>query len=120
MKLEITCKNCKKDFEIKSTAISRYDLENERGRYFNEVCGICHVSNEYHVNQVYAAKSTADFGTYISIGMLALILFAIITFKTGVLSYGLIIAPIFVYFKLKQAAEKSVEQFNEHKISKHK
>ena len=54
MKLDVSCKQCKKEFELSSKAISRFDLENERGRYFNEKCTHCGVDNEYHVNDVIA------------------------------------------------------------------
>lgn len=120
MRLEIKCKDCKKDFELKSNAISRYDLENEMGRYFNTKCSLCQASNEYHVNKVYAEHSSKNIAIYVVMGFLAAIAILMFTLKAGFISIAFLIIPVFIYFKLKQASAKSVEQFNMHKISTHR
>lgn len=117
MKLEITCKKCKKDFEIDSKAISRFDLENEVGRYFNKACSSCKANDEYHVNDVYAEKSAMNITLYVVMGFIAIVGLTIFLLGEGIISLVFLILPVFIYFKLKQASEKSVEQFNSHKIS---
>ena len=118
MKLEATCKQCKEDFFIKSTSISRFDFENERGRYFEESCPNCSKKSEYHVNDVTASGSAVGPAIYIVLALSILFTLILYFSNTGYISFIVLIVPLFVYFRLKQSNEKEINLFNDHKVSK--
>ena len=118
MRLEITCKKCNKEFGIDSKAISRFDLENEIGRYFKESCKECGTENEYHVNDVFAENSGVGPVIYVVTAIALLFTFILYLTNTGVYSLIVLLVPIFIWMRLKQSNEKAINLFNEHKVSK--
>jgi len=115
---KITCVNCKEGFEIKSSANSRHELENERGRYFSAKCNICHIDNEYHVNAVKASPGGTNLILYISLGIALFLMITVYLFKMGFVGTISLAVPAFVYLRLKQNSEKSVQLFNRGEISR--
>lgn len=114
----ITCKNCRKEFRIKSDAPSRHELEDELGRYFYSTCSHCHIDQEYHVNEVKAEESKISIVSYIVAAVLTagLITFGMLSF--GVIGIAIVVIPILIYVRLKQGSEKSVRLFNQSDISR--
>ncbi len=54
MKLIIKCKSCQENFEIKEKALTRSELEDKIGNYFERTCPHCGQGMEYNVNEVKA------------------------------------------------------------------
>lgn len=80
-------------------------------------CSNCNAEMEYHVNKVYAEKGNLNYPLYISGAVLLAVLMFITYFSSERIFIGLLAVPVFVYLKLKSEQEKSIELFNEHKIS---
>lgn len=118
MKLTTNCKNCKKDFEIKSSVLSRYDLENERGRYFFQKCSLCFIDQEYHVNEVVASENQGSILLYIVGGIALFLVITIFLLSIGFIGLISLALPAYVYIHLKRGQEKSVALFNNHNISR--
>ncbi len=56
MKLFTKCKSCKKEIEVKSSARTRPELENDKGSKFTLDCTSCGLKSENHVNDVRATE----------------------------------------------------------------
>lgn len=54
MNLYAHCKSCKKDIKIKSSALTRPELQMEKGDEFNVNCKNCGVIEKKHINDIVA------------------------------------------------------------------
>ena len=114
----ITCKNCKEEFAIKSDSHSRHELEDERGRYFTTKCKQCHIDNEYHVNDVEAKNSSSKMIAYITLGITLFLMTTVYYSNMGLVGITALIIPAFVYLRLQQNSKKSLQLFNKGDISR--
>jgi hypothetical protein len=117
MKRYTTCKNCKEDMIIHSSSNSRHELENERGRYFNATCEHCNKENEYHVNDVKAKEGSPNMVFIILGGLLVILLLIFCIVSFGLIGVICLTVPGFIYVRLKQSEEKSIQLFNQGEIS---
>ncbi|GLR19650.1 hypothetical protein [Portibacter lacus] len=115
---KVTCKNCKEAFEIKSSANSRHELEDEKGRYFYAKCNHCHIEKEYHVNEVKSEIGRSNLVIYLTLGIVLFLVSTIYFFRLGLIWSVTLIVPAYVYIQLKSNSQKSVDLFNLSEISR--
>jgi hypothetical protein len=120
MELFINCKNCREDFEVNSSAITRGALEDELGRYFRMQCSHCLSNQEYHVNNV---RARADKRKILIFGLimaaLAVIL-ALIFFDAGIIVSLTIVLPIIAFSYYYNSKSIAANQFNRMLIKRDK
>ncbi len=115
MKLIIKCKSCQEEFDIKEQALTRSELEDKIGGYFERTCPHCGQTKEYHVNEVKAVGGN----TIKQAGRITAIAIAIgaYFFSQGdkwLMGLGLFIAGT-IFFganRLAAAGQSNVEIFN--------
>lgn len=117
MKRYTICKNCKEDIVIQSSSNSRHELEDERGRYFKARCIKCEKENEYHVNDVKAKLGNPNMVFIVLGGLLVALLLVFCIVYFGFIGIICLTVPAFIYVRLKQNEEKSIELFNLGEIS---
>ncbi|KAA3631773.1 MAG: hypothetical protein DWQ02_15845 [Bacteroidetes bacterium] len=112
MELFINCKNCREDFKVDSSAITRGELEDELGRYFRMQCSECLSFQEYHVNNVRARVNMRQiliFGA--AMAVLAIVL-TLIFLSAGLIASLSIVLPIIAFSYFYQSKSASANQFN--------
>lgn len=115
MKLVVKCKSCQEEFEIKEQALTRSELEDKIGNYFERTCPQCDQANEYHVNEVKAIGGN----TIKQAGRIAAMVIAVgaYFFSKGdkwLMGLGLFIAGA-IFFganRMAAAGQSNVEIFN--------
>jgi predicted nucleic-acid-binding Zn-ribbon protein len=114
MKLTIKCTSCNQAFELKEKTLTRSELEDKIGAYFEQTCPHCGHTEEYHVNDVTAVGQN----TIRQAGRIAAVVIAAgaFFFSRGdrwLMGLGLFIAGA-IFFGSRQlaAAESNVEIFN--------
>ncbi len=112
MKFHINCKNCRENFPVDATVITRGGLEDQLGRYFKMQCSNCLSTKEYHVNNV---RADVDKKKLLIFGLIMVVVGALLTLlflNAGVIIILTIILPIVAfsyYYNLKSTA---ANQFN--------
>lgn len=120
MELHINCKNCRENFRVESSAITRGELEDELGRYFNMQCSKCLSTREYHVNNI---RANVDKRKILSFGLIMLAV--AIGLTTLFLSSGFIVSltvilPIVAFSYYYNLRSTAANQFNRMLIKRDK
>ena len=109
MNLYTVCRSCKESIKVKSGAISRPDLQMEKGDKFKVNCQKCGKIDKIHVNDVSAESNKSVIITGLIIG----VVFSIFLW----FYYGAIAAiSIAIPYLFRQQQMKSVKAFNSYKI----
>jgi hypothetical protein len=120
MELFINCKNCRKDFEVNSPAITRGALEDELGRYFKIQCSHCQSYKEYHVNNV---RARADKRKVLIFGLIMFALAVVLTlifFNAGAIAALTVVLPIIAFSYYYNLQSTAANQFNRMLIKRDK
>ncbi len=109
MNLYTVCRSCKESNNVKSDAITRPDLQMEKGSEFNFNCSKCGKFDKVHVNDVSAEPNKK----IILIGLILGVILAIIL----VIIYGAIgTASAIIPLLFWQMEMKSTKSFNSYMI----
>lgn len=108
----INCKNCREDFKVESTAITRGALEDEFGRYFRKQCSHCLSNQEYHVNNVRARVDKRKILIFGLIMAAVAIVLTLIFFNAGVIAALTIVLPIIAFSYYYNIQSARANQFN--------
>lgn len=114
MKLTIKCTSCAQHFDLKEKALTRSELEDKIGAYFEQACQHCGHTQEYHVNDVNAVgQNTIKQTGKIAAAVIALGAFYFSKGDRWLMGLGIFIAGA-IYFGSRQlaAAQSNVEIFN--------
>lgn len=119
MNLKIKCKNnhCRELFKYPSNYITRMEIENEKGLYFQKQCPTCLSYNEYHLNDIRAYDN--------KVKMLFMLVFAIALgagmmiylWDSGLVSGLSITIPFAILGIYKQQTDQATLTFNKHRVS---
>ncbi len=107
MNLTTQCKSCKKDIRIKSNALTRADLQMEKGDEFNVECINCGERETKHVNDVKAEPSQSIILIGVGIGVIVTFILLIYFGAIGTVS---VIIPI-LFWRQQMNACKSFNSY---------
>lgn len=120
MKLHINCKNCRQNFPVNSSAVTRGDLEDELGRYFTRQCSICISTNEYHVNNI---RADVDKRKLLAVGLIIAIIGILVTllfWDAGIIVTLTVVLPIIAFSYYYNSKSTAANQFNRMMIKRDK
>lgn len=109
MNLYTVCRSCKESSNIKSNAITRPDLQTERGSEFAFNCKKCGINNKVHVNDVSAEPNKKHIVVGLILGIIASL---ILCYFYGAIATLSGIVPLLFW----QVEMKSIKSFNSYMI----
>jgi len=121
MKLDLKCRNCREVISLKAKSLSRPDLEDEIGEYFDQKCTHCNRTMEYHVNDVHAENSYNG-SLLLNVAAIALIVLSTtILWNMGILSnIGLILGGGMLLANNYASFNSNANAFNKYKTRRSK
>lgn len=107
MNLYTYCKSCKKNIKVKSEAVTRPDLQMEKGDEFMVNCQNCGTMEKKHVNEITAEPNNIILMLGVGIGIVVSIFLWIYLGLIGILG---IIIP-FVFWQQQMNTTKSYNKY---------
>lgn len=115
MKLYTYCKSCREKFNFKIKALTRPELKDELGEYFEKECTHCRNKRTYHVNEVKAEETSNLIGNFI--GLAIIIAVSLLFWNRGwITNLGLILGGCVMAASNASRFTSNAKAFNSYRI----
>ncbi len=119
MKLKVKCRNCKEEFNLKKSFVTRPDLIDAMGEEFSVQCSQCLSQNTVHANDVVAYQSTPYRLAGSLLGIAIIIIITLFWWDAGYISnMGLILGGGIIAASNFSSVTSNVTAFNTYKITR--
>jgi len=112
------CPRCKIDISIKTSAITRSELEDEQGLYITKRCQKCATKHDFHVNQIKAKVSPRGLKLTILLSIAFAFILIIILYWMGFWSTFTLALPVAIVYLFHNSQAKEATDFNSIKINR--
>ncbi len=119
MKLKVTCRNCREEFDLKKTYLTRPEMIDDLGEYFSYPCSHCATTSEYHVNDATAYSGGIASVVGIIAGILIMIISTLLFLSIGYIStIGYVIGLLIINASRGRSNTSNIRIFNSYKITR--
>jgi len=112
------CPRCEIDIPIKTSAIIRSELEDERGLYLDVSCQKCGTKHNFHVNRINAKVSPKGLILTVILSIVFAFLLIVLLYIMGFWSTLTLTLPIIIVYFYQSAQAKEATNFNHIKINR--
>ena len=112
------CSRCSIDIPIKTSAITRSELEDEQGLYITKRCQKCGTKHEFHINQINAKVSPNGLKLTVLLSIIFALLMTIVLYWMGFWSTFTLALPIAIVYFFHNVQAKEAKDFNRIKINR--